>query len=289
MTGKFAHRVPALCIALFMAPCIALGPMSAAGDGKLLGTPAVTQVEGAGGTGIVPWAVLAGYASREQIAASAFGTRVHVDDLGLTSYGAAVNLFDRVELSFARQDLDVNPLGFAIQQNIFGAKVRVAGDIVYSRCPQVSVGIQHKSLDDDTVAQLLGARDDTGTDYYVAVSKLHLGAAFGYNLLWNLTARATRANEGGLLGYGGDAGDSHELMAEGSLALLVNRHVAVGIDYRMKPDNLAAVPEDHWADVFIALFPSKHLNVTVAWADLGNVAGLGKQRGVYLSLTGYIE
>ena len=36
-----------------------------AGQGKLLGTPGVSQVEGSAGGGLVPWAQLAGYASED--------------------------------------------------------------------------------------------------------------------------------------------------------------------------------------------------------------------------------
>jgi len=38
---------------------------SLASDGKLLATPGVSQIEGSGGGGIVPWAQLAGYASED--------------------------------------------------------------------------------------------------------------------------------------------------------------------------------------------------------------------------------
>ena len=45
---------------LSLAPTIAL-----AGEGKLIGTAGLNQIEGSGGGGIVPWATLAGYDSRD--------------------------------------------------------------------------------------------------------------------------------------------------------------------------------------------------------------------------------
>lgn len=274
----------ALLIGLLMGAVDAL-----AADGKILGTPAVTQVEGTGGTGIVPWAVLTGYATENQVAVSAFATRVDVDDFGLQVYGGALNVSDRLELSFAHQDIEVRPLNVDIQQSIYGAKLKLAGDLLYTRLPQISAGLQYKELDNAAVPNLLGAADDSGTDFYIAASKLNLGAVFGYNLLWNVTARATRANQNGLLGHGGDNNDDYELMLESSAAILLNRHLALGVDYRQKPDNLSAVPEDRWYDVFIAYFPNKHINITAAYADLGNIAGLPDQRGVYVSITGYLR
>ncbi|MFY8134749.1 MAG: DUF3034 family protein, partial [Aquimonas sp.] len=60
--------------------------------GKLLLTGGVTQVEGAGGGGLTPWALIGGYGTRDQIGASAYYTRVGLDDYTLDSYGALVGL-----------------------------------------------------------------------------------------------------------------------------------------------------------------------------------------------------
>ncbi|MDQ6679747.1 MAG: DUF3034 family protein, partial [Pseudomonadota bacterium] len=63
--------------------------------------------------------------------------------------------------------------------------------------------------------------------------------------------------------------------------------VAVGVEYRAKPDNLAfagsAFREDDWKDIFIAWAPNKHISLTAAWADLGNIVGHDHQRALYLS------
>jgi hypothetical protein len=260
-----------------------------AGDGKLIATAGTTSIEGAAGGGIVPWAVLAGYDSREQTSMSVFSTRVGVDDYRFDAVGVAFGYHDRLEVSAVHQTLDLTALGAEIQQNVFGVKVKLAGDLVFGDWPQVSAGIQYKQLQDPVGANLLGAADDdSGTDLYVAATRVELGALNGYNILWNLTARATKANQTGLLGFGGNNGDSHELMLEGSFAVLLSRRLAVGVEYRQKPDNLGAAREEDWRDVFVAWFPGKQFNVTAAWADLGDIAGAGSQRGFYLSLTGYL-
>ena len=69
-----------------------------AGD-RLLVTGGAHQVEGSGGGGLVPWALIAGYGTRDQVGGSAFATRVRTDDFTLSSGGVAVGLFDRIELS----------------------------------------------------------------------------------------------------------------------------------------------------------------------------------------------
>ncbi|HVL00421.1 MAG TPA: DUF3034 family protein [Dongiaceae bacterium] len=260
-----------------------------AGSGKLQETAGVTQIEGSSGGGLVPWATLAGYDSRDETSASVFATRVSTDDYRLFSWGAAFGWNDRVELSATHQTFDLTETAFEISQNVIGAKVRVYGDVIYSAWPQVSVGAQYKELLDTTLAEAVGAEDfDNGTDFYVAATKAHLGAFFGYNLVWDLTLRGTKANQFGLLGFGGDQNDSYEIMGEGSLAVLLSRSFALGVEYRQKPDNLGFAEEEDAADIFLAYIPNKQFNLTVAWVDLGSIAGSDKQTGPYVSLTGYL-
>lgn len=251
---------------------------------QLLGTPGISQVEGAAGGGLVPWAQLAGYAGPEEVALSGFCSRATLDDYSLDACGVQLNLFNRAELSAARQSFRVDALDTDLEQSVYGAKFRLYGDIVYSPWPQVSAGFQHKQLRDDGLPRALGAQDDSDTDWYVAASKLHLGALAGYNWFWNITARHTRANQMGLLGFGGPANDG-EWQLEASSAVFLNRHLAVGAEYRQKPDNLGLGEQD-WRDVFVAWFPDKRVNVTAAWVDLGRIAGADDQQGWFLSITG---
>ena len=269
---------------------------SVAADGKILATAGLSQVEGSGGGGLVPWATLAGYDSRDETAASFFITDVNVSDYRLSSIGVATSFYDKVELSYAQQTFVlpaslITGLSLAseqIKQDVVGLKVRLYGDVIYSTYPQVSIGLQHKQLDSDFVASYLGAKDDSGTDFYVAATKVHLGAVGGYNLVWNLTARATKANEMGLLGYGGPDNNDYQVMMEGSIGLLLSPNWVVGMEYRQKPSNLSSVEEDDWKDIFVSYMPNKNVNFTAAYAELGTVATKKDQKGVYLSMTGYL-
>lgn len=262
-----------------------------AGQGRLLATGGATQVEGAAGGGIVPWAVLSGYGTDQQSGGAAFFTRVDTGDYAMDAYGASFTLRNRLELSVARQSFDLGELRRqlslpwnALEQDIYGVKLRLAGDLVYTRMPQVSIGVQRKRLRDGTLPLALGARDDAGTDVYISATKLFLDSAGGYQLLLNGTLRSTRANQGGLLGFGGDLKQGRSLVPEGSVAVLLHPTLAVGVEYRQKPDNLGFAREDAWRDVFVAWFPNKHVAVIGAWADLGSIATLDAQRGYYASL-----
>jgi len=262
-----------------------------AGEGRLLATGGASQIEGSAGGGIVPWAVLSGYGTDEQNGATLFATRVDTGDYALDAAGAAFTFGNRVELSVARQRFDLGELQrqlslpwSSLGQDVFGMKLRVAGDLVYTRMPQVSVGVQHKRMRDGTLPLALGAGDDTGTDVYLSATKLFLDAAGGYQLLVNGTVRSTRANQTGLLGFGGDRKSGRSLVAEASVAVMLDPSWAVGYEYRQKPDNLGFAREHDWQDVFVAWFPGKHVSVVAAYADLGDIATLRNQRGGYLSL-----
>jgi hypothetical protein len=196
---------------------------------------------------------------------------------------------NRVELSFARQRLDISSLHLpdsSLNQDIFGLKVRLFGDLLYDQLPQVSLGVQYKQQQNFLIPELVGARRDQDTEAYVQASRLLLGGAFGYNLLLNGGVRYSRANQLGLLGFGGDANDQHEVLAEASLAVLFNPRWVLGVEYRQKPDNLGFAQENDWSDVFVGYFPNKHLALVLAWAQLGDIAGQSNQNGPYLSVQG---
>ncbi len=271
---------------------LAVMQLAHAGDGRLIATGGVTEVEGSAGGGLVPWAVLAGYGTSDESGGSVFRTQLQLPDYRLDSYGAAFTIHNRLELSIAQQRFDLGTLGKAIgmpgaalKQDILGAKVRLAGDLVYGELPQVSIGVQQKRDLDFTIPKLVGARSASGTDVYITATHLELAALGGYDLLWSLGMRSSKANQFGLLGFGGDRGNRRWL-AEGSLATLFSPNWAVGIEYRQKPDHLSFAHEDNAADMFLAWFPNKHLALVAAYVDLGSIAGLKRQRGTYLSMQG---
>ena len=264
-----------------------------AGEGRLLATGGATSLEGAAGGGIMPWAVLAGYGERGEWGADVFATRVETGDYRLDVAGVAAAYGNRIELSYARQRFDLGTLARdlnlpdnSLSMDTLGLKVRLAGDLIYDRLPQISLGLQHKRQRDFLVPSLVGAQRREDTEGYLAASRLILGGAFGYNLLLNANLRYSRANELGLLGFGGDRRDRHSWLKEGSVAVLLDRHWAVGIEYREKPDNLSFAGESDWADLFVGYFPNKNLALVLAYARLGEIATLDNQDGVYLSMQG---
>jgi hypothetical protein len=279
-----------------------------ADTGKLLLTGGVSTIDGAAGGGLTPWAVIGTNATDGQTGFTAAATRVTTTDYGLSIAGAAVGINDRLELSVARQDLDTGITGTGLglpglhlRQSILGAKVKLFGEAVldsFNWKPQISVGVEFKSLDstglDGTLAAL-GA-NKTGTDVYISATKLFLAQG----ILVNGTLRATKANQNGLLGFGatlGGARDSYQVMPEVSVAWLLSRNVAIGAEYRAMPNNLQdagraaglgeGLRSSDWKDLFIAWAPTKNVSLTLAYVDLGLIApattNSRSQTGAYLS------
>lgn len=307
----------------FLAACFSVASTIALADmpmsNKLLLTGGVSQVEGAAGGGLTPWALIGGYGTNNEVGGNVHYTYAKSSDYRLDSYGFTVGLFDRVEFSVAQQDFDVSNLRKKVRtglgadaigrdtlnQIIVGVKVRVLGEAVLDAdtwMPQVAVGVQYKENQDKEFIKsaVVGATSDHGTDVYIAATKLLLDK----NLLLNGTLRFTKANQFGLLGFGGDKNDSYEPMLEVSAAYLLRKDLAIGAEYRMKPNNLRSpanaalfgganvvnLQEDDAFDVFVAYAPTKNISLTAAYVYLGNIATVkavnadyGKQDAVYLS------
>ncbi len=281
---------------------------------KLLLTGGVSTIAGSAGGGLTPWAVIGTNATEGEIGFSSYASRVKTQDYSLNGYGVAIGIHDRVEVSLARQDFDASPTvalngiapfgissGEHIKMDVLGLKVKVAGDAVLNSdtwMPQIAVGLEHKNVNPgslQSVFSFLGTKT-SGTDVYVSATKLFLDNG----LLLNATLRSTNANQNGLLGFGSASPgkNSRSLQPEFSAAYLLSKNVAVGAEYRFKPNNLQAVgaaaglgkalAEDDWKDIFIAWAPTKNVSLTAAYVDLGRIVsalnpGGRKQTGYYLS------
>jgi len=256
-------------------------------NAKLLLTNAVSAVDGASGGGISNWATIAGRQETRGVGVQAHVTAVLLPDFFYQSHGVALGIADRIELSYARQNFDTQDVGAALgigqgymlNQDVFGAKVRLFGDVVYGNTlvPQVAVGAQYKRSLDGAVASAVGAAHDEGVDVTLSATKLFLS----HSVLVNTTARLTKANQNGLLGFGSVLDDSYAVQFEGAVAYQFSRRFVMGTEFRTKPDNLG-LGEGDWFDVFAAYAPSDNLTVTAAYADLGSIATFTGQRGAFL-------
>lgn len=265
--------------------------------GRLLLTGGVTTIEGSGGGGLATWALIGSYATRDEVGVTAFGTGVFTQDFSLRSYGGAVGLYNRVELSIAHQNFDLRKVGaslglgphYLINQTIIGAKVRLVGDAVVDQdkiLPQISVGVQYKINENPLVVGTVLGLERRSVDFYLSATKLILAN----NLLVNATLRLTKANQYGILGFGGLGGQDqgYKPQFEGSMGYLLTRKLAIGAEVRTKSNRLegalggSTFKEQTAYDAFVAFAPNRNLSFTLAYVNLGQIA-LRRQSGVYLS------
>ena len=299
------HAVRSLALRLAAASLVAAAlalphPGARAGTDKLTLTGGVTSIDGAAGGGLTPWAVTGTNATEGEVGVAATESVVSVRNYTMQVQGLLLSLDDRVEVSVARQDFATEATGRALglpglhlKMDVVGAKLRLLGDAVLDSdtwVPQVALGVESKHTDAGDLKatlQALGAHTN-GFDVYLSATKLFLAEG----ILVNGTLRLTKANQNGLLGFGGTGHDNYHVEPEFSAAWLANRTLAFGAEYRRKPDNLnpsplgAGLKEDDWWDVFTAWAPTKHLSLTVAYVQLGHIVpavATKRQDGGYAS------
>lgn len=276
--------------------CACLSSVALAKTGRLLVTGGATTIEGSAGGGVVPLAFIAGLGARGETGYTGFASYANLDDYTLRAGGFAIGFDDRFEFSYSRISLDfsdskVNGFpGDALDLDTFGFKWKLGGDAMYApneALPQISIGLQYKHNQDKKIMNTLQV-DNHGIDVYVAATKVYFAGLAGRNVLLNGVLRGTKANNIGLLGFGGNRNDKYKLVAEASAAILLTPKLVLGAEYKMKPhDNINIgldIEEDDWKDIFIGYFPSKNVSIVAAYTDLGQIALDKKQSGFYLSL-----
>jgi hypothetical protein len=292
----------AVALGLMGANCALADNIFGTDEGKLPLTAGFSDLDGAGGGGLVPLAFITGYGSDTSWGANAHFTNIQLRDLHLYTFGVAAGLLDRFELSYTRQQLDFTRTaldGLGVRQDVFGLKVKLLGDAIYGQdswLPQIAVGAQYKHNDGIKDAESvglaglinpkqLGAQAEHATDIYLAATKVFLGE----NLVVNAVIRETKANQFGMLGFGGDRHRGYSTKPEGTVAYLLTRKLAVGGEIRTGPHNLTVDDQTNAWTLFAAWTPTRNLSLVAAYLNIGSVlapvTGVTRhQDGPYLSV-----
>jgi hypothetical protein len=271
-------------------------------EGKLPLTAGFSDLEGAGGGGLVPLAFVTGYGSDTSWGANAHFTNIQLRDLHLYTYGVAAGVLDRFELSYTHQQLDITGTaldGLGVRQDVFGLKIKLLGDAIYGQdswLPQMALGAQYKHNDGIKNAAhvglaglinpvQLGAQAEHATDFYLAATKVFLAQS----LVVNAVVRETKANQFGLLGFGGDRHRGYSTKPEGTIAYMLTRKLAVGGEIRTGPHNLNVDDQTNAWTLFAAWTPTRNLSLVAAYLNIGSVLApvtgvTRRQDGPYLSV-----
>ena len=150
--------------------------------------------------------------------------------------------------------------------------------------PAVTIGAHYKYNNDinDMDARLggaltgLGLDDNDGVDFTLTGTKLI--TSLPRPVLVSAGLRASRAAQLGFVGFT----DDYSLTFEGSALVLVTDNLAVGAEYRQKPDDLGRIPgliggEDSWWDVHAAYIINDHMNLYATVGKAGTVLNHGEE------------
>ena len=253
---------------------------------------AITNIDGQAGGGLVPWALLS---SGPTVAITHLGT----SNLDINSVAVNTSFANMVEVSYARNMLNVaSPALSAANSttdNVDNLGLKVKLNDMSDSMPQFALGLVYKNASGNLANYLntnLGI-NKSSTDVYAAASKIvNIG---GKNVLLNGVLRATKADQMGLLGFGGGttagAKTSYSIVPELSAEIFVADNVILGAEYRAQPSNGVAgtdgvLHQNAAYDLNIVYVASKNFTLTAAYANLGQVApgvtNTGKQNGMLL-------
>ncbi len=234
-------------------------------DGKVLATSGVSVTDGAAGGGITPWAVIAGYETNQGINGAMHYTYTYLPNYTLSSLGASIGFYDRLELSYAYDilptgstfntvgllantlstatgggvaDTGIEPFNTSIRMDVFGAKLRLIGESIYDSdnlMPQVSLGGFYKVNHNKALLNTLLANKAKDYEAYLVATKIF----FPLDLLVSATVRYTAANQTGLTGFGGPNKNKREFRPEVSFAYLLAKNTAIGAEWAKHGDNVS--------------------------------------------------
>ncbi len=277
---------------LFLAVILVLGGRTISYSGAPL-----LNFEGVGGGGIVPGAHLVnppqdGKGIGKPAVMQWAGIR---GDTNFYTTGFAFSLLDRFELGYTRATLDYNrirddvkrlsgnlldPGKDHIYMDIFHLKTLILKEKEFLPAFAVTAEFKFNETIDDinnNLAQVLntiGYDDDFGVDFDFSFSKI-IPNLIICPIFVHFNIRLTRAAQAGFFGFSSDYTANPEISA----GVLVRPDMAVGFEYRVKPDEYGslALPgftckEDDMWDINFTYFPIERLSLSVAYCGFGNAA-----------------
>ena len=200
---------------------------------------------------------------------------------------------DRLELGYGLNALTLNDLpdlvkdstGLTIEDDVvylhnFNARLALLkeGEFNQAWLPAVTAGIHYKynatinNIDSDLNGTLssIGIEDNDGVDYTIYATKML--SFLPRPLLINAGLRSSEAAHTGLLGFTGE----RETLFEGNVVLFATDNLAIGAEYRQKPNNYQPIDgiiagEDDWWSIVAAYVVNENLTVSGGYFNLGDV------------------
>jgi hypothetical protein len=278
---------------------MSVSAVSAAEEEAQQGPPfPLHSIEGVGGLPITPSAYLVNPGEEGEL----FGKpavslqTVWVGEKDMQVLAATWTWFQRLELGYAVNRLGLDDLDREVRRSL-GSAVDIGTNHVFLHhlnarlnlirenewdiacMPALTAGVHYKyNANIDEINRDLGDAlegidyaDNDGLDFTLTASKTI--TALPRPLMFSVGARASRASQFGLMGFS----DEYMVSFEGNVDVLVTDNLAIGGEFRDKPDVMGRVPDlvakdDPWWDVHAAYFFGPHSSLYAVVGDAGGVA-----------------
>jgi hypothetical protein len=256
------------------------------------------SIEGVGGLPITPSAYLVDpgpegtLISKPNVSAHA----IWVGDKDLQVVAATWTLLRRIELGYAVNRLGIDDLDKEVRRST-GGMANIGTDHIWlhhlnarvnfipeNMCdvpyiPAITAGVHYKynnnideiNRDLGDALETVGYNDNDGLDFTLTASKTI--TSLPRPVMFSVGARASRASQFGLMGFG----DDYMVSFEGNVDVLVTDKLAIGAEFRDKPDVMGRIKDlvaedDAWWDVHAAYFLSPKSSIYAVAGDAGGVA-----------------
>ena len=247
---------------------------------KVWAGPPLTNAEGVGGCALNPFAYVTNpikdnkglmdtnFIGYPQIGIWKVGLYDNkpVGRIDWLAIGANISLFNRIELGYSHEYVDIENLKNVGKDNL-SVKVNLIkeGDFNMKFLPALSVGAIYKdtSLDPDKV----GADDDSDIDYYIVATKMF--PDLPVPVMLNVGLLFTKGIVRGVLGFG----DDRDTVFFGNIETVILKKFIVGWEYEAKVDTEVDDQDIRthamW-EAHIAYMPNEHLMLVVSYAYTGD-------------------
>lgn len=218
---------------LLIGGVFALGAASSAFAG-----PPLTNVEGVGGVALNPLAYVANPVGKDETGlfgstavskpnVGAWYISLPDSDISWGSTGVNMSFFNRLELGYSYELVDVDALPDKIDKNNFSAKVNLLPENSFDTAyvPAISVGVIHKVTNFEFYPE-----DDTGQDYYAVATKTL--TMLPVPVILNAGVLSTKGYVRGVLGFGEDRDEAFF----GNIEIIPIANVIVGWEYAQGTD-----------------------------------------------------
>jgi hypothetical protein len=254
-------------------------------------------IEGVGGVGLTEMAYLVNPSTGDNWlglpAASATHVQARYNNAEIVS--VSETLFKRLELSASFDDVGLGDFDKTVKDKLganlssdwvqmYVASARLAllneGEFGQSWLPAVTAGVHYKynatinQFNDDlsgALNKVVGVKDNQGEDFTLTATKM-FKTALPRPVFVSGTVRETDAADMGWLGFT----HRYETVFEGNVGVFATDNLVLAAEYRQMPNDLKQVsgvlgPESDWWTIAATYILSKHTNISVAYANLGNM------------------